>query len=98
MQLSEQTSKAHSGSMWSFAADDDLDPKNNTEKQATLEYLQSKYFLKSFFIRFIYFLFTVADFPTLSNNSTCEIPPLPYERYPFRAQPPRPSPYKCRAF
>ena len=54
--------------MWSFAADDDLDPKNNTEKQATLEYLQSKYFLKSFFIRFIYFLFTVADFPTLSNN------------------------------
>ena len=66
--------------MWSFAAEDDLDPKNNTEKQATLEYLQSKYFLKSFFIRFIYFLFTVADFPTLSNNSTCEIPPLPYKR------------------
>ena len=62
--------------MWSFAAEDDLDPKNNTEKQATLEYLQSKYFLKSFFIRFIYFLFTVADFPTLSNNSTCDIPPF----------------------
>ena len=70
--------------MWSFAAEDNLDPKDKAEKHTTLEYLQSEYFLKSFFILFIYFLFTAADFPTLSNNSTSKIPPFHIKRPLFR--------------
>ena len=30
--MSVQTSKAHSGSMWSFAVEDNLDPKINIKK------------------------------------------------------------------
>ena len=31
-EMSVQTSKAHSGSMWSFAVEDNLDPKINIKK------------------------------------------------------------------